>query len=63
MPLINCKVELKLKWTKYCVLASNSTDNIDTDCYKLFLLSKTQKVICTCSRIIGRRASKTIKTS
>ena len=22
MPLINCKVELKLKWTKYCVLSA-----------------------------------------
>ena len=31
MPLINCKVELKLKWTKYCILASNSTDNTDAD--------------------------------
>ena len=27
MPLINCKVELKGKWTKYCVLASDSNDN------------------------------------
>ena len=23
MPLINCKVELKLKWTKYCVYKPN----------------------------------------
>ena len=27
MPLINCKVELKLKWTKYCVLAAAGNDN------------------------------------
>ena len=27
MPLINCKVELKLKWTKYCVLSAASHDN------------------------------------
>ena len=29
MPLINCKVELKLLWTKHCVLsaASNNDDN------------------------------------
>ena len=44
MPLINCKVELKLKWTKYCVLASNSTDNIDTDCYKLFYYQRHKKL-------------------
>ena len=27
MPLSNCKVELKLKWTKYCVLSSLGTEN------------------------------------
>ena len=27
MPLINCKVKLKLKWTKYCVLAAAGDDN------------------------------------
>ena len=34
MPFINCKVELKLKWTKYCVLSSASNDidnNNDND--------------------------------
>ena len=29
MPLFNCKVELKPKWTKYCVLATNDSDNDD----------------------------------
>ena len=27
MSLINCKVELKLKWTKYCVLSAKGNDN------------------------------------
>ena len=27
MPLINCEVELKLKWTKHCVLAVAGNDN------------------------------------
>ena len=27
MPLINCKVELKLKWVKYCVLPEPGNDN------------------------------------
>ena len=27
MPLINCKVKLKLKWTKYCVLSAVSNEN------------------------------------
>ena len=31
MPLSNCKVELKLKWTKYCVLSSLGTENDISD--------------------------------
>ena len=27
MPLINCKVELKLKWRKYCVLSAAGNKN------------------------------------
>ena len=27
MSLINCKIELKLKWTKYCVLSAGGNDN------------------------------------
>ena len=27
MPLINCKVELKLKWRKYCVLSAAGNEN------------------------------------
>ena len=30
MPLINCKVELKLKWTKYCVLSAAGADNVNS---------------------------------
>ena len=29
MPLINCNVELKLKWTKYCVLSAAGNDNVN----------------------------------
>ena len=27
MPLINCYVELKIRWTKYCVVSVAGTDN------------------------------------
>ena len=27
MILINCKIELKLKWTKYCLLSAAGADN------------------------------------
>ena len=29
MPLINCKVELKLRWTKHCCLSVAGTDNVN----------------------------------
>ena len=29
IPLINCKVELKLKWTKYCVLSAVGAENVN----------------------------------
>ena len=29
MPLINCKLELKRKWTKYCVVSAASADNFN----------------------------------
>ena len=29
MPLINFKVELKLKWTKYCVFSEAGADNVN----------------------------------
>ena len=31
MLLINCKIELKLKWTKHCVLSSVGADNTDAN--------------------------------
>ena len=45
MSFVNCKVEIELNWTKYCVLSVASTENDvndnDND-NKLFLLSKTE---------------------
>ena len=31
MPLINCKVELKPKWTNHCVFSALGVDNDDSD--------------------------------
>ena len=31
MSLISSKVELKLKWTKYCVFSAASADNVNND--------------------------------
>ena len=29
MPLIKCKLELKLRWSKHCVLSIGGTDNVN----------------------------------
>ena len=29
MPLINCKVELKLKWKQHCILSADGNCNVD----------------------------------
>ena len=42
IPLINCKVELKPKWTKYCGLAANSANNADP--YDIIFTIKDKKL-------------------
>ena len=45
MPLIDCKIELKLKWTKYCILSANDNDNVndnDNDNNINFTIKDTQ---------------------
>ena len=38
MPLVNSKVELKLKWTKYCLLSVAGNDNYNDRDDKIILL-------------------------
>ena len=44
MPLINCKVEVKLNWTKYCVLSAAGVDNVNGnyDYSIIFTIKDTQ---------------------
>ena len=46
MQFINCKLELKLKWTKYCVLSAagndNDNDNSDNGKKKIFTIQDTK---------------------
>ena len=44
MPLINCKVELKLKWKKYCVLSAASADNVNADSDNIISAIKDAKL-------------------
>ena len=42
MPLINCKVELKLRWAKHCVLASAGVENNNADSDIIFTIKDTK---------------------
>ena len=44
MPLINCKVELKLKWTKYCVLSAAGADNTNANPNNIIFTIKDTKL-------------------
>ena len=44
MSLINCKVKLKLKRTKYCVLAAGGADNADANSNKIISITKDTKL-------------------
>ena len=46
MPLINCKVELKLKWKKCCVLSAVGNDNDnDNNGKKYFYYQRQRKCL------------------
>ena len=43
MSLINCKIELKLKWTNNCVLSATGADNAnDKACNTIFIIKDTE---------------------
>ena len=44
MPLINCKVKLKPKWTKQCVLFVLGTENIDANSNNVVFTTKDTKL-------------------
>ena len=42
--LINCKIELKLKWTRYCVLSVADSDNDNANCTVIISTIKDTKL-------------------
>ena len=65
IPLINCKVELKVKWTKYCVLPVGSNDNLNNiDSDRIIFTLKDTKLyvhIVTLSTRGNQKLSKDLK--
>ena len=45
MPLINCKVELKLKWMNHYVLSANGKDNDEANSNNIIFNIKDTKLI------------------
>ena len=44
MPLINCKVKLKLKWGKYCALSAFGADNTNASSNNIIFTIKNTKL-------------------
>ena len=61
MPLINCNVELKLKWRKHCVLAAACGDNANANPNKVIFTIKDKKSYVPAVILLAR--DKIIKTS
>ena len=63
MSLINCKVQLKHKWTKHCVLASKGTKNTNAISKNIVFCHQKHKTMYLCNNCISEKQSKTNKTS
>ena len=60
---MNCKVELKLKWTEYCVLIAAGADNVVANFNHIIFTIKDTKLYATVVTLSAKTQSKTIKTS
>ena len=61
MPLINCKIELKLKWVNYCVLSAAGADNADTNTNDIILSIKDTKLYAPMVTLLAKDNQKLSK--
>ena len=61
MPLINWKVELKLKWTKYCVLSGAGGDNANASSNNIIFTIKDTKLYVSVVTLSGKDNQKLSK--
>ena len=61
MPLINCKVELKLKWGKYCIFFAAGTDTADTNSNNIIFTIKDTKLYVSAVTLSARHNQKLSK--
>ena len=63
MPVINWKIELKLKWPKYCTLYVNDNDVNDNDNASNSVFTIKDTKCSSCNNFRSKRQSKFIRTS
>ena len=61
IPLTNCKVELKLKWTKSCVLTANGNDNDNDNDNNIIFTMKDAKLYVPVVNLSARDSQKLSK--
>ena len=54
IPLISCKVELKIKWTRYCVLSAIGADDVN-NMILIIIIYKRHKIICSSSNFMSKK--------
>ena len=63
MPLMNWKVELKLKWRKHCILATGGTDNYDANSNNIIFTIKDTNLYVPVVTFSAKKQPKTVKIS
>ena len=63
MSLINCKVQLKHKWRKHCVLASKVTENTNAISNNIVFCHQKHKTMYLCNNCISEKQSTANKMS
>ena len=61
MPLINCKIELKFKWTNYCVCSTAGTDNANPKSNNIIFTIKDTKLYVPVVTLSARNNKKLSK--
>ena len=61
MPLIHCKVELKLKCTKYCVLSAAGNDNTNANLNNFVFTIKDTKLFVSVKTLSASDSQKLSK--
>ena len=61
MPLINCKIELKLKWTKYRILSATGNDKTNANPNSITFTIKGTKLHVLVVTLSGKDNQKLLK--